>query len=264
MRPFLEVTAVIKLKPRVTKRTLEQIIRSPASNGLGHIAMQEGLVLRDSLQVGVYGQELRLRYVPSGRTGKRRAAALIRKSVRSNTDFFESVEFEHGLDFWMVQDEQCPCTKHQRLMLAPFGLYSASPVRCGECLGEVGVADYAGAELVREIVSWSETWDALYSLWLSSGAYERYAKRHMESVTSAVNAEGRELARAFETQSGVHVYCELFLETPLPYDLKASHCPACSGRWRIWRAWGTNRVWCPSCRLTRWRQAHADTSTAPQ
>jgi predicted nucleic acid-binding Zn ribbon protein len=77
-----------------------------------------------------------------------------------------------------------------------------------DCNLEVRPEDLALSEdLVEAIARWRTVYDAVYWLWLDSGAYEAWAREQLADITSPVNAEGRSVRQELDAVRRCYYWC---------------------------------------------------------
>lgn len=84
----------------------------------------------------------------------------------------------------------CPDTTPIKLMTA----LNDNPLHCIDCNREVAPGALGlPAQLVENIAAWHSVADAIYRLWLDSGAYAAWATTQLTDISSPMNRSGLEL-----------------------------------------------------------------------
>jgi predicted nucleic acid-binding Zn ribbon protein len=90
--------------------------------------------------------------------------------------------------------EICGCSGQKPIKL--MSTFSFNPIHCLDCNLEVPPERInLGIKLAEAIAFWSQTFRAIYHLWLDAD-YEDWAERELSDINSSVNRRGREIAKA--------------------------------------------------------------------
>lgn len=145
--------------------------------------------------------------------------------------------------FDYTSDEMCGCDSVTTLLLQDS--LKPNPLVCGTCFGEVlPEAIHLDPELAWPISQWRSVYQALYQLWLDSGAYQSWAAAQLEDVGGQVNVVGRALADRLSTPDRPCFYGWFVQHADAP----PPSCPICQdGPMLPWPHRGAHH--CPDCRL---------------
>lgn len=143
-------------------------------------------------------------------------------------------------------DEICRCAGEP-----PIKLMSAlgyNPLHGLDCNLEVPPETLAlPGGLVEAIDAWRSVHDAIYCLWLDSGAYEAWAEAQLADINSDVNVRGREVAVALNRIR--RCYYWTFQDETAEGFRPVSHCPACGKRMATYDGGLFTQRICESCRI---------------
>ncbi len=149
-----------------------------------------------------------------------------------------------------AEAESCRCEAPGTVVLC--SSLSPNPVRCFTCNLELP-PERAGwtAEEVDAIADWNGVYDAVYRLWLDSGAYEAWAAHELKAPHSSINARGREVARSLSS----HLRCYLVLWTD-PDEPSPHQCPYCRQPFSpLYASAATRQAACERCQIVVWASA---------
>ncbi|MBN1510954.1 MAG: DUF2310 family Zn-ribbon-containing protein [Phycisphaerae bacterium] len=151
-------------------------------------------------------------------------------------------------------DPVCTCHKPGTLILTTHFLSCESPLQCGDCRGVVPlyrvppIAEYGDYEDAR---FWTYHYQAFDSIWIASGAGERFAYRQLATPDSELSMEGRDVCRRIEAGSGIPTYYHLLRQHGRSRKAERKRkCPGCGGEWLLGESWlGLYDFRCDPCRL---------------
>lgn len=143
-------------------------------------------------------------------------------------------------------DEVCRCPGEPAIKL--MSALGHNPLHCLDCNGEVPPETLAlPAPLVEAIAGWRSVYDAIYRLWLDSGAYETWAKAQLADIASDVNVRGREVVAALDRIR--RCYYWHFQDETEDRLRPITRCPACGKRMTAYDGGLFAQRICESCRL---------------
>ena len=126
----------------------------------------------------------------------------------------------------------CSCDAPSFYILFTTHLATASsPVDCGDC--KLPVPLYRLPFVFDEqehyaILSWQATYQACDTLYMQSGAGERFGLRQMTRLDSGLSLSGREICAAMASKKGRPFYYYL-MQNKTEKEL----CPDCGGEWKL-------------------------------
>ena len=140
--------------------------------------------------------------------------------------------------------ELCPLPLASPLKLMPALAYN--PVHCMDCNLEVPPSVLAlPPGVIDELADWTAVYNAIDSLWLDSGAYERWAADQLADVSSPVNVRGlalRERIAPIRT-----CYYWLFQDESRADFRPVEACPRCRGSFRSYPGGVISQMVCDEC-----------------
>ena len=147
----------------------------------------------------------------------------------------------------------CSCNIRESFILFTTFLQIGSPLRCGLCFGMIPLYRIPSTKNPEyyDIFSWEERYRAFDTLYMQSGAGERFSERQLEGFQSPLSREGRELCSSIEKVTGTPTFyyiCKFrSRSTRMERERK---CPRCNHSWLLDEAWhGLFDFRCESCRL---------------
>jgi len=143
-------------------------------------------------------------------------------------------------------DEICACPGLTPVMLMT--LLSSNPIHCAVCNLEVppGRLDLS-TSLVDAVASWNSVADAIYRLWLDSGAYETWARDQLVDMNSSINREGQRVRS--ELNATRRCYYWHFREESGPLEGLRMNCPGCGHEMQIAAFTTFKRRICEPCSI---------------
>ncbi len=119
-------------------------------------------------------------------------------------------------------EEMCTCDGQPAIKLMT--TLGANPLHCVRCNRAVSPERLdLPSSLVEPLASWNSIADALYRLWLDSGAYEDWAQAQLRDLASPVNVAGRHLQVRLNAVRRCYYWC--FVDETESEGLRA--CPGC-------------------------------------
>jgi predicted nucleic acid-binding Zn ribbon protein len=136
--------------------------------------------------------------------------------------------------------KRCRCRRRSSYVLFTTYHHMDSSLRCGDCFLPVPLYEikpWRDDEFV-DIVTWNSNYHACDTLYMNSGAGEKFGLRQLSDCRSALSKEGRELCRRIEAVTGKPVYYYLFRA----YGRSRQHevarkCPSCRRKWYLKTTW---------------------------
>jgi hypothetical protein len=117
--------------------------------------------------------------------------------------------------------ERCDCETITGLLLVD--LLTDNPIHCAYCRNEIE-PEHIGltTKETESIAAWISVANALYRLWLDSGAYEQYAKTQLRDPNGQVNRDGLLIAEALSAKIPTKLW--FFNDAD---DGEPTQCPVC-------------------------------------
>ncbi len=133
---------------------------------------------------------------------------------------------------WCDLDDTARWQRAPSLVLAVPRYTDNTPVRHGGNWRCVPVCTLPLPDLARErLTGWNSDMDALYRVWMDSGALEFDAAAEMADCRGQIMTTAREFAAGIEEATGVPTYVELFRYCCFGDNESKRRCPGCGGSW---------------------------------
>jgi predicted nucleic acid-binding Zn ribbon protein len=151
------------------------------------------------------------------------------------------------------EGEGCTCSEPPSLILFTTYLRIQSPVRCGGCFHSVPLyrlPRFKSGEH-SEAITWADDYKACDSLFMNSGAGERFGYRQMSMLTSGLSQQGLRICTHYEQGTGkaAYYYLHRYYGRSVKRE-KERRCPGCGGEWRLATRWHDFFDFrCDKCRL---------------
>ena len=131
----------------------------------------------------------------------------------------------------------CRCKPSASMILHTDFSTRELPLVCGGCGGRVPFSRFEPTSdwgTYEDITWWMHQYRAFDSIWIRSGAGERFAYRQISRHDSEVSKEGRELCRDIErgTRRPVYYYLMRHYGRSVAAE-RRRRCPACGGAWLL-------------------------------
>lgn len=154
---------------------------------------------------------------------------------------------------WPEAPKLCQCVKSEWLMLMTNYLARESPLRCGDCCGQVPLYRIppTSGDDYHNIIDWQKDYRACDSLQMHCQTGERFGIREMSSHESSLSRRGRAICKAIEDTLQVPTY--YYLDHPNGKSHAAEKkrkCPSCHHEWLLDQAIHRYMNFrCEACRL---------------
>lgn len=149
--------------------------------------------------------------------------------------------------------EACGCHNWSSLILFTTYVQLSPPVSCGDCFRPIPLYRLPRFESgeFNEVIIWQSNYQACDTLFMNSGAGERFGYRQTSRVDSALTRQGRDLCKHFEDKIGKPTYYYLHRYYRRSDAIEAARlCPGCGGAWKLPGAWHDRFDFkCDNCRL---------------
>lgn len=143
-------------------------------------------------------------------------------------------------------EDLCQCSSPAPLKL----MYALTnnPIHCCQCNLEVPPERWTPTwQLVEAIADWRDSYQAIYHLWLASGAYEDWAARELRDIASAVNHAGLMVCQAIAARQ--ECYYWYFQDTTADDVQPLPHCPCCRQPWTAYPGGIFPQAICTTCSI---------------
>ena len=146
----------------------------------------------------------------------------------------------------------CGCKRRPFVCLFTHFLDSSSPVVCGGCNRPIPLYRLPASKEYRrnDFLRWQEIYQDCDSLFMMSGAGEKFGYDQLSQFKSSLTKQGRELCSKLEHRLKIPVYYYLHrYHGSSSEGERKRRCPGCGGRWLLDPPLGRYDFRCEKCRL---------------
>jgi predicted nucleic acid-binding Zn ribbon protein len=146
----------------------------------------------------------------------------------------------------------CECQTGGPLVLFTTYMRRASPLTCADCLRPVPLyrIPHTYGEEYGDVLRWESDYQACDTLYMNSGAGERFGEREMSRRDSSLSPRGRALCKSIAelTGRGVYYYLSRTGGRSRAREL-LRRCPDCGGEWLLEEPFHIFDFKCDRCML---------------
>lgn len=155
-------------------------------------------------------------------------------------DCLQKIEYEFSLPEICVLGvdpegaDACNCKSASSYMLFTTYLASGSPLRCGDCFGEVPLYKIPRTydDEYYNVICWMSDYQSCDSLQMNCAVGERFATNQLSRLDSQLTQTGLEVCRSIQQVTGKKTYYYLYRGSGRSLDSELSRkCPGCNGEW---------------------------------
>lgn len=181
----------------------------------------EGLLLRPGVDVYAKGKRLYLMGTPASPQALDEVARRIKGMARTKRAGLGSFSIRPFWGAYLHDSSLCACVGRGPLILYASWPEQGSPLLCVRCWNPIASeSPRLEKDLLGNLLDWQSQYCQVYSIWISSGLYEVWARDVLRDAGSAINKLGLLLRRRLQ------IACR----TPVHYWLLArssARCPRC-------------------------------------
>lgn len=128
----------------------------------------------------------------------------------------------------------CDCQEPSFYILFTNYIKVGSPLRCGDCFGQIPLYYLKGSEGYYEVLCWESDYVSCDSLQMNCRTGERFATKQLSDHQSSLSKSGLEICKTIEEKTGKPTFYYLYNYRKISEAKdRGRKCPSCGGDWLL-------------------------------